>query len=129
MRPLDAVRNYLRREGISGASVCVALSGGADSVCLLMCLLAVRQEFDLRVSAVHIQHGLRGEESRRDEVFCIRRCAAWDVPLQVIPVDVKGLAAAQSLSIETAARECRYAAFETLPAMSKKSLLRKPQEA
>ena len=115
MHPLDAVRNYLRREGISGASVCVALSGGADSVCLLMCLLAVRQEFDLRVSAVHIQHGLRGEESRRDEVFCIKRCAAWNVPLQVIPVDVKGLAAAKSLSIETAARECRYAAFATLP--------------
>ncbi|MBQ4465611.1 MAG: tRNA lysidine(34) synthetase TilS [Oscillospiraceae bacterium] len=114
MRPLDAVREFLRREGISGTSVCVALSGGADSVCLLVCLLAVRQEFDLRISAVHIQHGLRGEESRRDEVFCIKRCAAWNVPLKVIPVDVKKTAASQRISIETAARECRYAAFDAL---------------
>ena len=113
MRPLDAVREFLRRENISG-SVCCALSGGADSVCLLVCLLALRKETGITVSAVHIQHGLRGEESSRDEVFCRKLCAGWDVPLTVIPVDVQGYAAEHSLSVETAARECRYAAFETL---------------
>ena len=114
MRPFDAVREFLRREGISG-SVCCALSGGADSVCLLYCLRELRNAFPLTLSAVHIQHRLRGEESQRDEDFCRDICAAWSIPLTVIPVDVTGFAAAHSLSVETAARECRYAAFEMLP--------------
>ena len=113
MRPLDAVRDFLRHERISG-SVCCALSGGADSVCMLACLLALRKETGIRVSAVHIQHNLRGNESRRDEIFCRKLCAGWNVPLTVIPADVTGYAKEHQLSIETAARECRYAAFETL---------------
>lgn len=115
MRPIDAVRNFLREEGISGVSVCCALSGGADSVCLLYCLLALREKFDLQLSAVHIQHNLRGEESLRDEDFCQKLCEKTGVPLTIIPVDVKSRAAEQKPSTETAARECRYAAFETIP--------------
>lgn len=114
MRPLDAVRAFLRREEITDAHICCALSGGADSVCLLHCLLHLRETFDLTVSAVHIQHGLRGEESLRDEQFCRIFCTEHGVPLTVIPVDVRGYAAAHRLSEETAARECRYAAFDTL---------------
>ena len=110
MHPLDAVRRFLRKEAISG-TVCCALSGGADSVCLLDCL---RQMPDIRLSAVHIQHQLRGAESLRDEEFCRALCRRSAIPLTVIPVDVRGYAATHSLSIETAARECRYAAFETL---------------
>jgi tRNA(Ile)-lysidine synthase len=113
MRPLDAVRDFLRREEITG-TVCCALSGGADSVCLLHCLRELQAAYGLTLSAVHIQHNLRGEESRRDEMFCRNLCADWDVPLTVIPVDVQGYAAEHHVSTETAARECRYAAFETL---------------
>ncbi|MBR2085604.1 MAG: tRNA lysidine(34) synthetase TilS [Oscillospiraceae bacterium] len=110
MRPLDAVRDFLRREEITGR-VCCALSGGADSVCLLVCLTEMP---DITISAVHIQHNLRGGESRRDEDFCRDFCQSRGIPLTVIPVDVQGYAAEHSVSIETAARECRYAAFETL---------------
>jgi tRNA(Ile)-lysidine synthase len=110
MRPLDAVRRFLREKEISG-TVCCALSGGADSVCLLDCL---RQCPDICLSAVHIQHQLRGAESFRDEDFCRTLCQRLAIPLTVIPVDVQGYAATHSLSVETAARECRYAAFETL---------------
>lgn len=114
MRPLDAVAACFRRAGIREGTVCCALSGGADSVCLLLCLLALREAYSLRLSAVHIQHHLRGAESRRDEAFCRELCETHRIPLTVLPVDVRGYAAAHSLSIETAARECRYAAFETL---------------
>ena len=114
MHPIDAVGDFLRREGLRGVRIACALSGGADSVCLLLCLLGWREAFALEISAVHIQHHLRGEESVRDEDFCRALCERAGVPLTVIPVDVKGYAAAHALSIETAARECRYAAFETL---------------
>ena len=110
MRPFNAVRGFLRRESITG-SVCCALSGGADSVCLLACL---REMPGITLSAVHIQHNLRGDESRRDEDFCRTLCENWGIPLTVISVDVRDYAAAHRLSVETAARECRYAAFETL---------------
>ena len=115
MRPSDAVREFLLREGISGVSVCCAFSGGADSLCLLRCLWEQKAQFGLELTAVHIQHGLRGEESRRDENYCRMVCEAWDIPLTVISADVQSHAQAHHLSTETAARECRYAAFETLP--------------
>lgn len=114
MRPLDAAGTFLRREGIADVHICCALSGGADSVCLLQCLLELRAAFRLMVSAVHIQHQLRGAESCRDEAFCRAFCTQQGIPLTVIPVDVRGYAAAHGLSEETAARECRYAAFGTL---------------
>lgn len=114
MRPLDAVRRFLRREDIRGVHICCALSGGADSICLLHCLRELRAGFELKLSAVHIQHGLRGGESLRDEQFCVEICETWGIPLTVIPVDVKGMAAERKLSTETAARECRYAAFAAI---------------
>ncbi len=113
-RPLDAVRRFLRQENIRDAHICCALSGGADSVCLLKCLWELRREFGLTVSAVHIQHNLRGDESIRDEQFCVMLCKWLGIPLEIIPVNVKDYAAAHKLSTETAARECRYAAFETI---------------
>ncbi|MCR4646344.1 MAG: tRNA lysidine(34) synthetase TilS [Oscillospiraceae bacterium] len=108
MRPLDAVRAFLREQGIRDTAVTAALSGGADSVCLLRCLRECAGAFGLRLSAIHVQHGLRGAESLRDEQFCRALCAEWDIPLTVVNVDVKR----NGRSLEEAARECRYAAFE-----------------
>ena len=107
MRPLDAVRRFLRVHDIRDTAVTAALSGGADSVCLLHCLRACREAFGLRLSAIHVQHGLRGEESLRDEQFCRTLCTAWEIPLTVVPVQVPQ----HTGSLEAAARECRYAAF------------------
>ena len=107
MRPLDAVRRFLREHDIRDTAVTAALSGGADSVCLLHCLRECRDAFGLTLSAIHVQHGLRGEESRRDEQFCRTLCADWGVPLQVIAVAVQR----SGRSLEEAAREARYAAF------------------
>ena len=114
MRPTDAVRAFLMREQIHDVSVTAALSGGADSVCLLDCLIKWQKPFRLQISAVHVQHNLRGAESQRDEDFCRTLCEAWKIPLHVISVDVKAYAEQHHLSIETAARECRYQAFETV---------------
>ncbi len=106
MRPLDAVRTFLRQHDIRETAVTAALSGGADSVCLLHCLRECR-DFGLQLSAIHVQHGLRGEESLRDERFCRELCEAWGIPLTVVTVEVPQ----HTGSLEEAARECRYAAF------------------
>lgn len=92
----------------------VALSGGADSTCLLRLTEAyVRRSPDKRrVRAVHINHCLRGEESDRDERFCRDLCESLQITLIVCRVDVKSYANEKKLSIETAARELRYKAFE-----------------
>ena len=58
----------------AGDSVCVALSGGADSVALLLVLYELSAELDFSLSAVHVNHLLRGEESDRDENFCRDLC-------------------------------------------------------
>lgn len=110
--PSDAVRNFLNREQIHDQHITCALSGGADSVCLLSCLKEWRNLYALELSAIHIQHNLRGEESLRDEAFCRQLCEMLDIPLLVIPVDVQAYRHTHGGSVETAARECRYQAFE-----------------
>jgi len=86
----------------------VALSGGLDSVVLLSLLVAVRQQRPgIRLSAVHVHHGLN---ARADDwvQHCQALCAQWQVPLRVVRVQI-ALHAGQSL--EAQAREARYAAF------------------
>lgn len=112
LRPLDEVRRFLQKNGFTHCRICAALSGGADSVCLLDCLQRLSGELSLDICAVHVQHGLRGAESDRDEQFCRDFCQSRHIPLTVCREDVRRYAAKKRLSIETAARECRYQAFE-----------------
>lgn len=98
-----------------GDSVCVALSGGADSVCLLRLLLENQDILHISLSAVHINHNLRGDESARDAAFCRALCKRLNVPLQVFSVDVSALAKKKRISTELAARQARYDIFAALP--------------
>ncbi len=105
----------VRREQMlpPASSVAVGLSGGADSVALLHLLLSLREELSLRnVTAVHINHGLRGEEAARDQRFVEELCSAWNVPLTVYTCDVAALAAEWGLGVEEAGRHVRYQQFE-----------------
>ncbi|MGN0584993.1 MAG: tRNA lysidine(34) synthetase TilS [Ruminococcus sp.] len=95
-----------------GGKVCCGLSGGADSVALLLGMLDVSGRFGIEVSAVHVNHCLRGDESDGDERFCRELCERLGVPLHVHRCDVKAYRESHGGSLETAARECRYAAFE-----------------
>ncbi len=111
MRLPDEVRRFLTAHGITNCRVTAALSGGADSVCLLHLLHTLKAACSLDLHAIHIQHNLRGAESDRDEQFCRDLCDRLGVPLQVVSCDVTAYAQEHRLSVETAARECRYAAF------------------
>ena len=69
----ETIRRY--RMFQPGQRVGAAVSGGADSVCLLYVLRELAPQWDLRLSLLHLNHGLRGEESRQDEQF-VRDLAA-----------------------------------------------------
>jgi tRNA(Ile)-lysidine synthase len=102
----DAIAGALDRVAIRpGATVLVALSGGADSVALLHALLELRERFGLRVAAAHLNHRIRGLESDRDEDFVSEMCARLEVELRV--ARARGLDA-DSANLEERAREARY---------------------
>ena len=94
----------------SGRLYIVALSGGADSVALLCAM----KQLGVDVEAAHCNFKLRGDESERDEKFCIDLCERLNVPLHRIHFDTAGYAELHHVSIEMAARDLRYAYFENL---------------
>ena len=88
----------------------VALSGGADSVCLLLCL----KELGYHIEAVHCNFHLRGEESDRDEQFVKNLCKKNNITIHLTHFDTKIYASLHQVSIEMAARQLRYHYFEQL---------------
>ena len=100
-----------------GCTVVCAVSGGADSVCMLHVLLSLRNTLGITVEAAHFNHQLRGEESDRDEAFVRTRCAELGVVLHVDNGDVRARAAKTHESVEEAARALRYTFFSSLPGL------------
>lgn len=88
----------------------VALSGGADSVALLLLL----KEGGFNVHAAHCNFLLRGSESDRDEAFCVDLCRQLGVELHRAHFATREYAEAHKVSVEMAARELRYSWFEQL---------------
>ena len=91
-------------------AVCAALSGGADSVSLLLALKELSEERGFALAACHLNHGLRGEESDRDERFCKELCKKLDIPLTARKINVAALAEKHE-SLEETARRVRYDFF------------------
>ena len=108
----------LRSHAMQGASVCVGLSGGVDSVVLLHALwrilpmLTPESEATFRLSAVHVHHGI-APEADAWAVFCDEYCARLDIPLRVVRVTV---ARDSGEGLEGAARRQRYEAFAEIEA-------------
>ncbi len=95
-----------------GDALFVALSGGADSVCLLLAL----HELGYPVEALHCNFELRGVASDGDEAFCRRLCRAKGIVLHVKHFRTRSYATRHGLSIEMAARELRYQWFAEVAA-------------
>lgn len=91
-----------------GDHVLVALSGGPDSVALLRLLTLLGPEYGLRLTAAHLNHGLRGAEARREEAFVRNLCADRGVECLFKTVDLRALAKGRGMSLEEIGREERY---------------------
>ena len=96
---------------VEGGCILAAVSGGADSMCLLEILreLRIRAGFQLRV--LHVHHGLR-ESAEEDLEYVAGYCAAAGIPFEAVRVDAAGYAAEAGMSVEEAARHLRYEALE-----------------
>lgn len=90
-----------------GQRIGVAVSGGADSVCLLHLLLELAPALDLKLKVLHVDHKLRGIESTQDAEFVRDLAAAHQLPFELFETDVKNVPG----NLEQAAREVRYAVF------------------
>ena len=75
-----------------GDSITVALSGGADSTALLHALVQLGEKYSLNVTAAHLNHKLRGDESDRDEQFVRKMCDDLGVELVCESADIPSLA-------------------------------------
>lgn len=91
--------------------VVVGISGGADSVCLLFVLLELQKEYDFEIEAVHVHHGLRGNQADEDEEFVKCLCQKYQIHLHMFHENVKALAEQWSMSEEEAGREIRRKRF------------------
>ena len=119
---LEKVFSYIEQNRMipSGGAVLAGVSGGADSVGLLMALTKYREHlaacrkppFALR--AVHVEHGLRGEAALQDAAFVKQLCKEQGIPCCIVHADVSGRAKAEGLSLEEAGRLERYRIFEEI---------------
>lgn len=94
-----------------GETVLVGLSGGADSVCLLTVLNKLGLEFEIKLHAIYIDHGLRPAEIPEEIAFCQKLCEGLTVPFITKAVDVKAFTKELGINKQEAARELRYRAF------------------
>jgi tRNA(Ile)-lysidine synthase len=97
-----------------GDKVLVALSGGADSVFLLSFLLKYKKRFDLKLSAFHLNHNLRGKEAIDDEKFCLSFTKQNKIEYFSVSKNVKAFAKKNKISVEEAGRKLRYSELERI---------------
>ncbi len=110
------VKNTIRRYNmpLTGRTVAVGVSGGADSMALLHVLLELKDEYKLNVIACHVNHGIRGETADRDEMFVIKECEKLGVEVHVLSADVPRGAEREHLGVEEYGRRLRYEFFNSV---------------
>ena len=108
------VRDFIAQEQLiqAGETVIVGVSGGADSICLLMMLAELSGELGIRLEAVHVNHGIRGAEADRDEAFVRSYCEKLKIPFHVFSYDVPMIASEKHLTEEEAGRMVRRESFQ-----------------
>ena len=105
---LDTIRQYNMIN--KGDTVAVGLSGGADSMALFHLLYANKEKLDIKLTALHVNHGLR-EESDSEELFITDYCRKLDTECVVFKADMNNHPKPQGLSTEMWARQLRYDFF------------------
>jgi tRNA(Ile)-lysidine synthase len=107
-----------RKLDLPGRRVLVAVSGGVDSTVLLHALHRLAGSLDLDLCVGHVNHGLRGEESDRDESSVRALADKYDVPVYVAHVDPerlrRGRASRERPTLQEAARRVRYDALRAV---------------
>ncbi len=113
---LQEVMDTIREHGMinKGDKVLAAVSGGADSVCMLHALNTLKKTLGFEIYCAHLNHCLRGDAADSDERFVVELCKGLDIPVFTKSVDVAALANEKKLTTEEAGRYVRYEFFREL---------------
>lgn len=111
---VEKVLKYIEEFGLltEGDRVVAGVSGGADSVCLLFMLMEIRNTIPIEIMVVHVEHGMRGEESLEDARYVEKLCGDHGIAYKQYSVNIAEIAKKEKLSLEEAGRAARYQAFE-----------------
>jgi tRNA(Ile)-lysidine synthase len=109
----ERLQNAIQRSGLirEGDRVGVAVSGGADSVALLLLLIAVKKKLGITLCVLHFNHKLRGRAADGDEKFVSALAGQYKLPFYSATVAVKSIAKTDRANLEATARRLRYAFF------------------
>ncbi|XCP86084.1 tRNA lysidine(34) synthetase TilS [Roseburia hominis] len=110
---VHTVKEYIQRYHMLAKDdvVIAGVSGGADSMCLLLVLEELAGQMDFRLAVVHVNHMLRGADADADERYVAAFCSKRGIPFEAFHVDVSLLAKERGLSFEEAGRMARREAF------------------
>ncbi len=111
---LERVEKFIIENNLisKGDKIIVALSGGPDSVALLHILEKIREKYNLKLGACHINHLLRGEDAMRDEDFAKNLCKALNIDFYSHREDIKAYSKKYGIGEEESGRRVRYGFFE-----------------
>ena len=111
---IDRIQNFMEKQHMlqNGDHVLVGVSGGADSVCLLRVLKAMSERMELEITALHVEHGIRGEASLQDMRFVKELCKKLSVDCECQGFDIPKMAKEEGCSEEEMGRIMRYKTFD-----------------
>ena len=109
---MNKVKEFIKEKNLiqNGDHIIIGVSGGADSVYLLLILNELRESMNLTITAVHINHMIR-REAVDDQKFVQDLCGQLLIPCKIFEIDVKQIAKREKMSLEEAGRKARYDAF------------------
>jgi len=113
IKTFEKASRYIKKQELlkSGDRVIAGISGGADSMCMLLILLSLKQELDLDIIVAHVNHGIRGEEAKRDADFVEAFCADKGLAFELANADIPRIAKETGTTSEEAGRNYRYSFF------------------
>ncbi|MBO5486987.1 MAG: tRNA lysidine(34) synthetase TilS [Eubacterium sp.] len=105
---------YIKKNKLiqKGDTIVIGVSGGADSVCLLLLLNDIKKEWDLNLYVVHVHHGIRGKEADRDAAFVQQLAEQLELPFSLVKKDIPSLAKEWGKTEEETGRCVRYEIFQ-----------------
>lgn len=111
---LERVEKFIIENNLisKGDRIIIALSGGPDSVALLHILEKLREKYDLKLGACHINHLLRGEDAMKDEEFAKTLCNKLHINFYSHREDIKAYSKKHNIGEEESGRRVRYDFFQ-----------------
>ena len=110
----EKVLNYIKENDLieEGDTIIEGISGGADSVCLLLMLEELKQEIGFNTVAVHVHHGIRKKSADKDQKFVEKLCESKGVELLSFKKDIPLICKITKESEEECGRRIRYEIFD-----------------